>query len=45
MNEADARDWAARAYRNHLQTALRRKPATINNAGAEEELNRNQRLS
>lgn len=28
--DPDARDWAARDYRTHLQTVLKRKPATIN---------------
>ncbi len=28
----DARDWAVRDYRSHLQTVLKRKPATVNNA-------------
>ena len=32
LNAADARDWAAREYRTHLQTVLKRKPATVNNA-------------
>jgi integrase len=30
LTEPDARDLAARAYRTHLQTAAKRKPATIN---------------
>ena len=29
---ADGRDWAVRDYRNHLQTVLKRSPATVNNA-------------
>jgi integrase/recombinase XerC len=28
----DARDWAVRDYRTHLQKVLKRKPATVNNA-------------
>jgi site-specific recombinase XerD len=32
LNAKDARDWAVRDYRSHLQTALTRKPATVNNA-------------
>lgn len=28
----NARDWAVRDYRTHLQAVLRRKPATVNNA-------------
>jgi integrase/recombinase XerC len=32
LNERDARDWAVRDYRTHLQTVLKRKPATVNNA-------------
>jgi len=32
LNATDARDWAVRDYRSHLQTALKRKPATVNNA-------------
>jgi integrase/recombinase XerC len=30
LTDPDARDWAARHYRTHLQTVARRKPATIN---------------
>ena len=29
---ADGRDWAVRDYRTHLQTVLKRSPATVNNA-------------
>jgi len=32
LNSKDARDWAVRDYRSHLQTVLKRKPATVNNA-------------
>jgi integrase/recombinase XerC len=32
LNAKDARDWAVRDYRTHLQTVLKRKPATVNNA-------------
>src|SRR3954471_7298210 len=32
LNAKDARDWAVRDYRSHLQTVLKRKPATVNNA-------------
>ena len=32
LHERDARDWAVRDYRTHLQTVLKRKPATVNNA-------------
>lgn len=32
LNDKDARDWAVRDYRTHLQAALKRKPATVNNA-------------
>jgi site-specific recombinase XerD len=32
LGARDARDWAVRDYRTHLQTVLKRKPATINNA-------------
>jgi len=32
LNSTDARDWAVRDYRNHLQAVLKRKPATVNNA-------------
>lgn len=28
----DGRDWAVRDYRTHLQTVLKGKPATVNNA-------------
>lgn len=28
----EARDWAVRDYRSHLQTVAKRKPATVNNA-------------
>jgi hypothetical protein len=31
-NSKDARDWAVSDYRSHLQTVLKRKPATVNNA-------------
>jgi integrase/recombinase XerC len=30
LADPDARDWAARDYRRHLQTVARRKPSTIN---------------
>ena len=29
---AEARDWAVRDYRAHLQAVQKRKPATVNNA-------------
>lgn len=32
LHDRDARDWAVRDYRTHLQTVLKRKPATVNNA-------------
>ncbi len=32
LNAADAGDWAVRDCRTHLQTVLKRKPATVNNA-------------
>ena len=32
LSAADARDWAVRDYRMHLQAVLKRKPATVNNA-------------
>jgi integrase/recombinase XerC len=32
LGARDARDWAVRDYRSHLQTVLKRKPATVNNA-------------
>ena len=32
LNKQDARDWAVRDYRAHLQDVLKRKPATVNNA-------------
>jgi site-specific recombinase XerD len=32
LNDNDARDWAVRDYRTHLQAVLKRKPATVNNA-------------
>jgi integrase/recombinase XerC len=32
LNAKDARDWAVRDYRTHLQAVLKRKPATVNNA-------------
>ena len=32
LKDRDARDWAVRDYRTHLQTVLKRKPATVNNA-------------
>ena len=32
LTSADARDWAVRDYRTHLQTVLKRSPATVNNA-------------
>jgi hypothetical protein len=32
LNARAARDWAVRDYRSHLQTVLKRKPATVNNA-------------
>jgi integrase/recombinase XerC len=32
LRARDARDWAVRDYRIHLQTVLKRKPATVNNA-------------
>jgi integrase/recombinase XerC len=32
LADRDARDWAVRDYRTHLQTVLKRKPATVNNA-------------
>ncbi|MDQ3677684.1 MAG: tyrosine-type recombinase/integrase [Actinomycetota bacterium] len=32
LNAMDARDWAVRDYRAHLQAVLKRKPATVNNA-------------
>ena len=34
LGAAAARDWAVRDYRTHLQTVLKRKPATVNNAMA-----------
>jgi integrase/recombinase XerC len=30
LGDPDARDWAARDYRRHLQTVAKRKPSTIN---------------
>jgi integrase/recombinase XerC len=30
LDDPDARDWAARDYRRHLQTVAKRKPSTIN---------------
>ena len=32
LDTTAARDWAVRDYRTHLQTVLKRKPATVNNA-------------
>jgi hypothetical protein len=32
FTSADDRDWAVRDYRTHLQTVLKRSPATVNNA-------------
>jgi site-specific recombinase XerD len=32
LTSADGRDWAVRDYRTHLQTVLKRSPATVNNA-------------
>ena len=32
LGAPDARDWAVRDYRTHLQAVLKRKPATVNNA-------------
>jgi site-specific recombinase XerD len=32
LASADGRDWAVRDYRTHLQTVLKRSPATLNNA-------------
>jgi integrase/recombinase XerC len=32
LADADGRDWAVRDYRAHLQAALKRSPATVNNA-------------
>jgi integrase/recombinase XerD len=32
LGARDARDWAVRDYRTHLQAVLKRKPATVNNA-------------
>ena len=32
LADADGRDWAVRDYRSHLQTVLKRSPATVNNA-------------
>ena len=32
LHEKDARDWAVRDHRTHLQAVLKRKPATVNNA-------------
>ena len=32
FTSADGRDWAVRDYRTHLQTVLKRSPATVNNA-------------
>jgi len=32
LNSAEGRDWAVRDYRTHLQTVLKRKPATVNSA-------------
>ncbi|MCA1681093.1 MAG: tyrosine-type recombinase/integrase [Actinobacteria bacterium] len=32
LTDADGRDWAVRDYRSHLQTVLKRSPATVNNA-------------
>jgi integrase/recombinase XerC len=32
LNSTDGRDWAVRDYRTHLQTVLKRSPATVNNA-------------
>src|SRR6266545_6261524 len=32
LTSAAGRDWAARDYRTHLQTVLKRSPATVNNA-------------
>jgi integrase/recombinase XerC len=31
LASADGRDWAVRDYRTHLQTVLKRSPATVNN--------------
>jgi hypothetical protein len=32
LTSAAGRDWAVRDYRTHLQTVLKRSPATVNNA-------------
>jgi len=32
LGSADGRDWAVRDYRGHLQTVLKRSPATVNGA-------------
>lgn len=32
LESTDGRDWAVRDYRTHLQTVLKRRPATVNNA-------------
>jgi site-specific recombinase XerD len=32
LDSADARDWAVRYYRSHLQAVVKAKPATVNNA-------------
>lgn len=32
LGSADGRDWAVRDYRTHLQTVLKRRPATVNNS-------------
>lgn len=32
LDTTAVRDWAVRDYRTHLQTVLKRKPATVNNA-------------
>ena len=32
LTSVDGRDWAVRDYRTHLQTVLKRSPATVNNA-------------
>jgi hypothetical protein len=32
LTSVDGRDWAVRDYRTHLQTVLKRCPATVNNA-------------
>jgi integrase/recombinase XerC len=32
LTSTDGRDWAVRDYRTHLQTVLKRSPATVNNA-------------